>query len=598
MNNRKYYSFERNNYYYGKLLTSKDFQSEQSYMNGKRRLLSSTLHGMGIVYGLGVVAADDSSVILQSGLALDGAGREITVSKTQVIKLSTVDGFDKLKTDTAYLGIEYVEETTDPVYTSLGDSDGGSAEKYNHLKESYRLYLKDANDVADPAKKVDAYISSKIIYADEDIRVYIKSPSFCVPGKVVKVTAIIEKISHNPTIINIAAPAECEKFVEKTFTLAADNISLEYGQTYETVQYIHPENYIFGNEDAVIVFKGIEIVKSGVKNTPAGVSIAITPVKDNILKYVCDASHKGTLDVDLDEQYEQKLYIAKIHLLRSESHVLIDKILQVPFGQYVTSSEQLMILKNLDEYLVDEIAGKSESAVVNNGNVQERIAYNDRTANMHNNSSGVFEMSLANGGEVGKVYFSDEIMHGLGNGPVYVEIGIEYISNDSRIDSNKESIILGDGSIFATGNSGNDKIIQVDQAIKILPERGTFIVGIRPKVKMGKIGLRIRWYAFKSEDIEQRVKGQKEQKGCIMIQPDTIVVSPKGSVHIEPVFINMPKEALTYTLVDPEGGSVDNNGLYTAPAQEGVYEVKVEVLSKPEIFSHAFMIVSQKRNDD
>lgn len=29
-----------------------------------------------------------------------------------------------------------------------------------------------------------------------------------------------------------------------------------------------------------------------------------------------------------------------------------------------------------------------------------------------------------------------------------------------------------------------------------------------------------------------------------MIQPDTMVLSPKSSVHINPVFINMPEETI------------------------------------------------------
>ena len=208
-------------------------------------------------------------------------------------------------------------------------------------------------------------------------------------------------------------------------------------------------------------------------------------------------------------------------------------------------------------------------------------------------------MSLGSGGEVGKVYFSDEIMHGLGNGPVYVDIGIEYISRDVNASGDRESIILGDGSIFESDSTVTDeKIFQVDQAVKILPDRGTFIVGVRPRVKMGRIGLRIRWYAFKPEDLEQRVYDRSEQKGCIMIQPDTIVLPPKGSVHINPVFINMPEEALSYTLLDPEGGKIDNTGLYTAPAQEGVYEIKAAALSDPEIFTHAFIIVSQKKTEE
>lgn len=105
MVNRKYYSFERNNYYYGKMLTSRDFQNEQSYMNDKRRLVNRLLHGVGIVYGMDVIEADDSSIVLQSGLALDAAGREIVVPRTQVIKLSTIEGYADLQTEHAFLGM-------------------------------------------------------------------------------------------------------------------------------------------------------------------------------------------------------------------------------------------------------------------------------------------------------------------------------------------------------------------------------------------------------------------------------------------------------------------------------------------------------------
>ena len=47
-----------------------------------------------------------------------------------------------------------------------------------------------------------------------------------------------------------------------------------------------------------------------------------------------------------------------------------------------------------------------------------------------------------------------------------------------------------------------------------------------------------------------------------------------------------------------KGGKIDNNGIYTAPAQEGVYEIKVSVLAKPEIYAHAFVIVSQRKNEE
>lgn len=596
MLNRKYYSFERNNYYYGKLLTSKDFQSEQGYMNDKRRLGNRILHGQGIVYGLDVVAADDSSIILQSGMALDASGREIVAAKTQVIKLSTIEGYQELKTNVACLGIAYAEEENDPVYAVMGSDADGENKEYNHVKEGFRLFLQDYKDCVAEEKKLDKFLSAKILYQDEDICVTQYLPTFLVPGVIMKGKTELKKCSHQPCIFSFSCKLLAEGFELSSEEIKADNLSLDYGDVFVLEQTFRADDYIFGNGDVAVSFQKIQMQKSGVKEEAADVQMMVSPVFGTVLDYVHQNSYKGNLDIELDKSYDEKLWIANIRLIRSSSHAMIDCIERAPFEQYVCNTEQLMILEKLHQHLTEDVVGMKP--LVYSSNVTE-VKREVNEVEKRSNSSGVFEMSLSSGGESGKVYFSDEIMHGLGNGPVYVEIGVEYISRDSSAKNDRESIILGDGSIFSSDSSiTDDKIFEIDKAVKILPSRGTFIVGIRPKTKLGKIGIRVRWYAFKPEDLEQRVYHQKEQKGCIMIQPDTMVLSPKGSIHINPVFINMPEEALSYTLLDPEGGKIDNTGLYTAPAQEGVYEIKVEALSDPEIFTHAFMIVSQKKMEE
>lgn len=597
MFNRKYYEFERNNYYYGKLLTSKDFQSEQGYMNDKRRLINRMLHGVGIVYGLDVVAADDSSIILQSGMALDSGGREVVVPRTQVIKLSTIEGYRELKTDSACLGISYTENETDPVYAVMereADSDG---RRYNHLKEGFRLFLQDSRDCIRVEKKADFYLASRILYQDEDICITQYLPAFVVPDMLIKGRTEIRKCSHMPCICSFSCKVEADGLEPEEPNIRVDNLSQEYGEVYAVEQVFRAEDYIFGNEDVLVTLDHIKVQKSGRTEKAEAASMSVKPVYGSVLDYVKKNVYKGTLDVDLDKTYDEKLWIAQIHLIRSENHTLIDHVDHAPYGQYVCTTEELAILEELHEYLIPVHGTRLSEPVKTIGSSRMEDGRDVRETRA--NSSGVFEMSLGGGGEVGRVYFSDEIMHGLGNGPVYVEIGIEYISRDVLTKNDRESIILGDGSIFASDNTVTDeKVFQIDQAVRILPDRGTFIVGVRPKVKMGKIGLRIRWYAFKPEDLEKRVYSLKDQKGCIMIRPDTIVLPPKGSAHINPVFINMPEEALSYTLLDPEGGKIDNNGMYTAPAQEGVYEIKAASLSDPGIYTHAFIIVSQKKAEE
>ena len=62
MKNMKYFPFERNKYFYGKLLTVDDFETEQRYMNDKRRVLNRFLYGTGVVCGLNVVPIDDMTI--------------------------------------------------------------------------------------------------------------------------------------------------------------------------------------------------------------------------------------------------------------------------------------------------------------------------------------------------------------------------------------------------------------------------------------------------------------------------------------------------------------------------------------------------------
>ena len=84
--------FERNRFFYGKLMTVRDFKLEQDYFNKKRYLLNRLIHGVGLVCG-GVVDGDagedaacfvieNNEIWLKSPkgiVALDCWGREIIV---------------------------------------------------------------------------------------------------------------------------------------------------------------------------------------------------------------------------------------------------------------------------------------------------------------------------------------------------------------------------------------------------------------------------------------------------------------------------------------------------------------------------------------
>lgn len=601
---RKYYSFERNNYFYGKLLTARDFQGEQEYLNGKRRFINRTLHGTGIVCGLGVLKPDDASIVLQSGFALDAGGREVVVPETQVIKLATIEGYQELQSSCAYLGIEYQESQREPVYSVMGRAEDGEEEsrQYNVIKESYRLFLMDEETCFDMAKsaiskKEDKYINHVVIYQDGDVRVSQSTPAYVIKGKHAKLKVEVEKLSHRPFVCSLKYQVQTDGFVNKVFEVKVDNLCQEYGEKNILEYELIPESYIFNGNEVAVTMKSIEIQVSEETYFPQKeCRVFLLPVEENALECIINNSYHSIMDVELDEGYDEKIMIAKVNMLKSGNAMIIDTVEPAPYSQYVYNSRQLMAFNQLNEYLVTPGTRHGESR--SDGTSLPRQNEAAPNEDLRTLTSGVSEISLGNGGEAGKVYFSDEIMHGLGEGAVYVNMGIEYLNKDSDGITKREEIILGDNGIFDVQEETNqEKPHQIESAVKILPDRGTFIVGVRLKAKIGKMGLRIRWFAFKPEDLQQRVV-KKEQAGCIMAKPDTIVVEPKGTVHINTVFVNMPEEALSYTLLDMDGGKIENNGMYTAPAQEGVYEIKIACISNPAIFTQAVAIVTQNKEGD
>ena len=75
-------SVERMRWFTGRFVTARDLTDEQQYLVQRRYLINRTLHGEGVLCGLGVVPheRDDcapTTVWIEPGIALDCCGREL-----------------------------------------------------------------------------------------------------------------------------------------------------------------------------------------------------------------------------------------------------------------------------------------------------------------------------------------------------------------------------------------------------------------------------------------------------------------------------------------------------------------------------------------
>lgn len=562
-------------------------------MNNKRRLANRLFYGSGIVSGLKVVEADDTAIVLQSGCAIDGAGREIVVPETVVVKLATIEGSRDLHTDVAYLSISYTESMEDKVYAVMGNAINEKSEdgEYNHIKEGYRLSLQDTEESVPVKELKDSYLIKTVLYEDEDYRIVQEAAGYLPVDCNLAVRLSVYKKRQTPDLLSVTYTLGVEGIKEQSFPVKLENLKMDRYETKVITETIVPKEEVRYLADFKLRISNLEILKNKQKcQTKEPAPITVITTNRNLLSLIVENSYKTAMDVEIEENYDNKIYLAKLYLIRSNDRILLDRIEEVPFKQYVYSAAQIMLLEELKEYY--PVTGAPEREIKTISGEVQSVGTSEQTWKQKDFVTGAFDISIGNAGDIGKTFYSEEIMHGLGKGPVYVEAAYEFLNKENG--SLREEIIFGDGELFATGET-EEKQMQIACAVKVLPERGTFIVAVRPKNKMIRTSLRIRWYACRAEDTGKNISSLKDRQGMIIISPDTITTTPKGIVQIQPKFINMPSEACSYEVLDQAGGKIDNNGIYTAPTAEGVYEVKVSCISTPEIFAHAYIIVSAEK---
>lgn len=168
-------SFERNRYYNGKMLTVRDFQAEQTYVNEKRHLLNRLLYGAGVMSGLQIEplgTQESRGIRIRPGVALDGSGREIVVAREAVRSdIRVIPGFpaDSQTQKTLYLMLHYDECARAPVQTDSASALNGGCEN-NRLLETFRLsWAVSPPAPADDWPKITH--DTTVLYANDKVRI-------------------------------------------------------------------------------------------------------------------------------------------------------------------------------------------------------------------------------------------------------------------------------------------------------------------------------------------------------------------------------------------------------------------------------------------
>lgn len=141
----------RNRYFYGKLLDVHHLELEQDYLNSKRWMLNRLGLGSGIACGLRVVPNKDGTAIcVEPGVAIDGLGREIVVTRTHEIRdpLRLRDPHGEPADDAldaVTVCLEYLECEGEPTSAMVSACDDREACEYSVTHERYRIVIREKN---------------------------------------------------------------------------------------------------------------------------------------------------------------------------------------------------------------------------------------------------------------------------------------------------------------------------------------------------------------------------------------------------------------------------------------------------------------------
>ncbi len=571
MKNTQLYPFERNKYYYGMLLSVENFNAEQKYMNDKRRLINRLLHGSGVVSGLNVVRIDEQTISVESGMALDNTGREIVVASPVTKKLSMINGYNSALSSGSnsyvYLCLEYNEGEQGQAYDLAGGKNGGTHDK---IKEDYSLYLTSVEPEDDINVIRDIYEQSVTVFSDENIRIRHVTPRFVNPMSVFEFRVEIETLTRQFVSFSYDIQLICattENDDSSVLTVRFDEMHTEKKGRY-TLSYRLKAGNVEDTDATATVDPSTFLLsydKLSAEGTIAGKS-SVSVIGGDIRDAMFLSGYEKDMDSLLRSSMAKKLYLARIDLLNAGETVLIENIRNVPFNQYVVGSQMQSALLRSLELSLPKDGSESQCA--------EKAAAAPSRASDRDIKSGICRVDLSSGSLKNKVFYSEDIIHGLGLGSVTILLGL---------------VTKNDGTVYGDPEIFKNDIPQVKLAAKLDPTKGSFVVGVMTTATVLDDYIDVKWTAIR--DVDETLNDKNEMK--IMIKPNSLVLKPRESKYLEAVCLNMANKTARWSVVPETGGNIDSNGHYTAPVTEGVYEVVAQSAAYPDVKASIMVVVRE-----
>lgn len=590
MNLDHFFPLERNRYFYGKLLTVRDFEIEQRYNCTKRELLNRVMQGAGVVCGFGVTASDDTTLMIENGLALDYQGREIVLPETIFRKLQMLEGNELLRgRQDAYLCVVYDEEDTEPV-NAVGN-EAGASRQHNMTREGYKLFLTTQAPEYRGLLEAHGRENVSVLYSSEELTLVLSAPSAVCGGMEFVVQVLVVKNENTPPV-NFTLEGE-SAFVD------SDNgrVSLHYRESREEKRQVY-------TVDFRLKARALSDITSKLFPTGGELTLELGSHKyKNYLQveaqsYLCRSSQAladrrrrmNNLERHLSGR-DVPIYLAKLELINSVGGVFLGGVTNLPFDQSVRGER--------------ELAGESSGEMNVTTTVRSleywqkpdvRAAYHPELQSLHFDfgipspeqydyavSHGTVDLTMPGGIRVNSRVYSDEIPHGLGPGAVDVRLSVEFEDGN-----NGTALLYGSSEVFKSKNIAVNPP-WVESAAVVYPEKGTMRIGLWLHDSVEGNRLRVHYFAQKPERDTSRILSQRQVS--LTITPEFSRLSRRGTMRFQGQVEGSEDRMVLWSVKEENGGAIDANGIYQAPELPGTYEIVASASADSSVKASAFVIV-------
>ena len=571
------FPFSKNRYFPRKRMRSADFIREQTYVEHKLAFLSQWDFGAGVALGLDVQRIDGDSLLVSPGFAVDECGRWLIVDEPAICRVRTLQGFDALHGETALLWLAYHEEYADPMYVP---GDQGEVREYAAARERFSFYLTDMRSLPRAAGDLVLF-SDATLFEDDDLRIRQVIPRVLPAHGLVQIRLIIESFRAEPLDIVLQYDPELPgiQAAEGGQPLGFDQaIRLQPGETTLALT-----GKLDTTAQAVLLSlpeKGFLLEKRGL---PLRAQLHFREEFPVVSGDPLAALERRLLSQDPQELWntgaQEGVPLAGVRLLRCGDQVMLDSVFPLAQSQRTVLPCLKERLSDCGAFFPPPLPAERPAA----GDLTPAAALSESQRQM---ATGTVILNAGLHLQEGNILCSDEIAHELGPGAVFIEFGIENVYPAAGTDRNYTDLLLGDASLFTQASGTYES--GFDRGVRIHPEKGTFELAVRLKGQLRQAALRLRWFAWRAEE---HASHQLPAGTLLRLEPDVTRVAPGAEVNFIPVFEQGLGAPCDILIPDKQSGVITENGIYTAPEKDGLYQVCAQIKDRPETRVNAFVIV-------